>query len=70
MTSFTSCSSELPDSWDFNARHLLNKMLFMALCAVLCGGGLRIGGSVLGVDGKIMWRSVKLNSTKGMRHPS
>lgn len=37
MTSVTSCFSDLSDHRGPNARHQLDEILFIALCAVLCG---------------------------------
>ncbi|WNK19134.1 ISAs1 family transposase [Halomonas piscis] len=37
MASVTSCFSDLPDPRGTNARHELDEILFIALCAVLCG---------------------------------
>lgn len=37
MASVTSCFSDLPDPRGPNARHELDEILFIALCAVLCG---------------------------------
>lgn len=37
MAPVTSCFSDLPDPRGSNARHKLDEVLFIALCAVLCG---------------------------------